>query len=210
VRGKVVICGMSDARIPWPLCKVHRWLVPVVYKGLGRAVRRESEQAVAHWWGIGHWSVWQWRKALGVGATTEGTSRLRSDYCQEPWAKRARQKSYAKHRDPQRRAKIAAARRGKPRPRHVIEAMNDAWRGKSHTEEARRKMSEAQRRRGAWPPAAGRPWEPWEDELVRTLSRKDVARQTGRTVDAVTGRRGTLGLPDGRRRENKPADAARV
>ena len=160
VRGKVKICGMSDSRMPWPLCKVHRWLVPVVYKGLACAVRRQSEQAVAHWWGIGHWSVWQWRKALGVAATTEGTSRLRSDYCQEPWAKRARQKGYAKHRDPQRRAKIAAARRGKPRPRHVIEAMNNAWRGLTHSEEARRTMSKAQKRRGAWPPAAGRPWEP--------------------------------------------------
>ena len=160
VRGKVKICGMSDSRMPWPLCKVHRWLVPVVNKGLARAVRRESEQAVAHWWGIGHWSVWQWRKALCVGATTEGTSRLRRDYCQEPWAKRARQKGYAKHRDPQRRAKIAAARRGKPRPRHVIEAMNNAWRGLTHSEEARRTMSKAQKRRGAWPPAAGRPWEP--------------------------------------------------
>jgi hypothetical protein len=135
---------------------------------------------------------------------------LRRDYCQEPWAKRARQKSYAKHRDPQRRAKIAAARRGKSRPRHVIEAMNDAWRGKSHTEEARRKMSDAQKRRGAWPPAAGRPWEPWEDELVRTLSRKEVASQTGRTVGAVTNRRQTLGLPDGRRREHKSGDAAGV
>ena len=100
VRGKVTIFAMSDGRIPWPLCKVHRWLVPVVYKGLACAVRRQSEQAVAHWWGIGHWSVWHWRKALGVGATTEGTSRLRRDYCQEPWAKRAGLKSYAKHRDP--------------------------------------------------------------------------------------------------------------
>ena len=89
---------------------------------------------MAHWWGIGHWSVWQWRKSLGVGATAEGASRLRRDYCQEPWAKRARQKSYAKHRDPQRRAKIAAARRGNPWPRHVIEAMNNAWRGMTHPE----------------------------------------------------------------------------
>ena len=85
---------------------------------------------------------------------------MRRDYCQEPGAKRARQKGYAKHRDPQRRAKIAAARRGKPRPRHVIEAMNNAWRGLTHSEEARRTMSKAQKRRGAWPPAAGRPWEP--------------------------------------------------
>jgi hypothetical protein len=91
----------------------------------------------------------------------------------------------------------------------VIEAMNDAWRGKTHTEEARRKMSEANKRRGAWPPAAGKPWQPWEDELVRTLPRNEVACRTGRTAGSVTGRRQSLGLPDGRRRENKSAEIGR-
>jgi len=89
VRGEVRIVGLSDDPIPWPLCRVGKWLVPVVYRGLAKAVRRESEQAVAHWWGIGKWQVWTWRKALGVPATTEGTSRLRSDYTREPWAVQA-------------------------------------------------------------------------------------------------------------------------
>jgi hypothetical protein len=117
VRGKVTICSMSDALIPWLLCKVYRWLVPVVYKGLARAVRQESEQAVAQWLGIGLWSVWQGRKALGVGATIEGTSRLRRDYCLEPWAKRSRMKSYAKHRDPKdaRRSPQPGAERHTPK-----------------------------------------------------------------------------------------------
>jgi hypothetical protein len=69
-------------------------------------------------------------------------------------------------------------------------------------------MSEAQKRRGAWPPAADKPWEPWEDELVRTLPRNEAARRTGRPVSSVTGRRRTLGLPDGRRRANKSAGTA--
>jgi hypothetical protein len=47
---------------------------------------------VAHWWGVHRQTVWAWRKALGVGATTEGFSRLRSDYTREPWAVRARRK----------------------------------------------------------------------------------------------------------------------
>ena len=53
VRGEVRIVGLSDAPIPWPVCKVGKWLVPVVYRGLAKAVRRESEQAVAHHWGVG-------------------------------------------------------------------------------------------------------------------------------------------------------------
>ena len=52
VRGEVVIVALSDAPIPWPLCKRGKWLVPVVYQGLARALRRESAQAVAHHWRI--------------------------------------------------------------------------------------------------------------------------------------------------------------
>jgi hypothetical protein len=52
VRGTVVVVGLSDAPLPWPLCRCGKWRVPVVYKGLARAVRRESELAVAHWWGV--------------------------------------------------------------------------------------------------------------------------------------------------------------
>jgi hypothetical protein len=48
---------------------------------------------------------------------------------------------------PERAAKIAAAKRGKPRPRHVIEAMRRGRLGKPHSAETRRKMSEAHRRR---------------------------------------------------------------
>jgi hypothetical protein len=195
---------MSDAPVPWPLCRSGKWRVPVVYRGLARAVRRESELAVAHGWGVGVWSVWQWRKALAVGPATAGTSRLRREHFAEPWANAARAKAHARSRDAEadagRREKIAAARRGKSRPRHVIAAMARGRRGKPHTAEARRKMSEAHRRRGARPPKAGRPWTPQEDEAARTLPAPEAARRTGRTLAAVYGRRVKLGLPDGRRR----------
>jgi hypothetical protein len=163
-----------------------------VYAGLTRALRREAAQAVAHWWGVGKDRVLKWRKALGVGATTEGTSRLRSDYCGEPWFEAARAKSVAKAGDPERRGKIAAARRGQPRPRHVIEAMAAGRRGKPHDAETRRKMSEAHRRRGTRPPAVGRLWTPEEDELARALTPAEAARRTGRTVEAVYSRRSAL------------------
>jgi hypothetical protein len=63
-----------------------------------------------------------------------------------------------------------------------------------HTEEARRKVSEAHRRRGVVGP--GHPlWAPEEDELLRTLPPAEVARRTGRSPKAATSRRMSLGLP---------------
>src|SRR5262249_20075119 len=90
-----------------------------------------------------------WRNALGVEQNNEGTLKLRSAHFLEPWAKRIRRKAHAKNQDPERCAKIAAAKRGKPRPRHVIEAMIAANRGRKHTPEHRKKMSEEQKRRRA-------------------------------------------------------------
>ena len=66
------------------------------------------------------------------------------------------------------------------------------------SEEARRKMSEAQRRRGARPPKAGIPWTAQEDEWLRTLPTEEVVRRTGRIKTAVYNRRADLGLPDRR------------
>jgi hypothetical protein len=195
VRGEVVICGLSDAPIPWPVGK--RGLV--VYGGLAKAVRRESAQAVAHWWGVTPQTVWVWRKALGVGPVTEGTRRLKHDYALEPGITAARARAQAKARDPARRAKIAAARRGKPRPRHVMEALIAANTGRHPSEETRRKMSETHKRQGTRPPDGARLWTEEENMLVRTLPRKEASERTGRTLIAVSKRRGQLGVPDGRR-----------
>jgi hypothetical protein len=149
--------------------------------------------------------VTKWRKALGVPATNEGTHRLHHDYFEEPWALDARAKAHAKAGDPVRRAKIAAAKRGKPRPAHVVEAVAEAHRGTHPSAEARRKMSAAHRRRGTRPPSAGVPWTAAEDELVRTRRPKDVARVTGRTLTAVYSRRAALRLEDGRTRAARGA-----
>ncbi len=77
--------------------------------------------------------------------------------------------------------------------------------GTHHTDEARRRMSEAQRARGTRPPAAGRPWEPEEDALLGTMPDEEVARRTGRTPGAVRCRRVVLNV-DGfyRKRRRKP------
>jgi len=198
-RGPVTIVGLSDAPIPWPIGAGVRGAKSLVLFGaLVRAVRRESNQAVAQAWGVTGQTVTAWRRALGVGPTTDETSKLRSAHFREPWALEAQKKAWAKARDPQRRAKIAAARRGKPRPAHVIEVTRERYLGKTLSAETRRKMSEAHKRRRSWPPLAGRPWTPAEDELVRTLRIAEVVEQTGRSISAVKSRRRTLGVADGR------------
>jgi hypothetical protein len=102
VNGSVVIAGISAAPIPWPVYKRGKWLVRVVYRGLARVFRREAEQAVTHWWGMGLWSACRWRKALGVGPVTEGTSRLLHDHALEPGVVAGRAKAH-RRMEPRRR-----------------------------------------------------------------------------------------------------------
>ena len=192
VLGDVVIVGTSDGRIPWPLGrrKGRRGRSSlVVYRGLAKAVRRESNIAIRHWWGVGQSSMWKWRRSLGVPSSNEGTHALLSDYSREPGVKEGLRRAVAKARDPERRAKIAASRRGKKRPASVLEALRKANTGRRPSEETRRKMSEAHRRRGTRPPWLNPAWTAEEDSLLRTLTPKEVAERTGRTVTAVRARR---------------------
>ncbi len=204
LRGEVRITGMTDAKITWPIGRrVGTKLRPgaVLYGDILTAVRRESRQAVAHWFGVSPWQVSQWRYLLGIaGQQTEGTHQLRKAYGQQPWFKRAQKLAVAKARDPGRRAKIAAAKLGKPRPPEVVAKIRHAKIGSKHTAETRAKMSKAHRRRGTRPPWLNAPWSKREDELVRKLSAPEVAKRTGRTLTAIYSRRTTLGLPDGRKR----------
>lgn len=59
-------------------------------------------------------------------------------------------------------------------------------------------MSEAARRRGARPPWLKPGWSAEEDQLLLTLTPTEVAKQTGRSLTAVYGRRYVLGLNNGR------------
>src|SRR4051812_43075632 len=76
VRGEVVVVGLTDGRIPWPVGKRGRAKALVVFGGLARAVRTESATAVCHWWGVTAQTVTKWRKALGVPVLNDGSRRL--------------------------------------------------------------------------------------------------------------------------------------
>lgn len=128
----------------------------------------------------------------------EGTHRLQREYGKEPFFKRARRKAWSKARDPVRREKIAAARRGKKRPAEVVQKMAAAKLGKKHSRKTRRKMSESHKKQWLSGPLAERRWTGQEDAWLRSLRIAEVVERTGRTRIAVMSRRHDLGLPDAR------------
>jgi hypothetical protein len=133
-----------------------------------------------------------------VSATTTGTSRLRRDHF-EKRPDETRKALLDSLKSPERGAKIAAAKKGKPRPRHVIEAMRQANLGRKASGETRQRMSEAAKRRGAWPLAAGRPWTAEEETLLGSILDREVTAWIGPYPSTVANRRIELGIPSYRR-----------
>jgi hypothetical protein len=192
VRGELRIVGVTDARIPWPLGRNGRGRCSLIVNGtLARAVQRESVYALCHWFGVNYQTVTKWRKVLGVPQRNYGTRKLweANHAAGSHW--NGVKAGMAKASDPIRRAKIAAAHRGKPKPSHVVEAVSRAHRGRRRKAETRQRMVDAWKRRGKPKPAGG-PWRSWEDDLVRTLPTSEVVRWTGRTITAVRWRRRVL------------------
>ena len=157
VRGPVVVVGFAAGPLRWPLARrpCGRGTPFLVVCGdLVTAVQRESALAVGHWWGVKSNTVWTWKKALGVPAVTDGTRRLHRDWMPERLDDAARARQRQAWKSPERAAKIAAAKRGKPRPPHVQELLRTLQVGRTASAETRRKLSEAHKRRRTKP--AGR------------------------------------------------------
>jgi Ni/Co efflux regulator RcnB len=180
VRGKVRVVAMSDARIPWPLTYAGNHPVPVVCGGLLKTLRRESAQAVEHWFGLSVWNSWKLRKALGVPRANEGTSRVHGDWMPERIAHRDPEVFRRANQSPERRAKLAARMQGKKLPPAVVEKMRAAQLGKRASAETRAKMSAVQKRRGTRPPAAGQPWMKDDEALLGTDLDRIIAERVGR------------------------------
>jgi hypothetical protein len=195
-RGEVVIVGLTDAPIPWPFGKRVRAKSLVIYRDLARAVRRESNQTVCRLFGVTPQTVSKWRKALGVPANNPGTRRRRFEVGKQNLKGLAGM--HAKARDPDRRARIAAARRGKPMSATVARALRKANLGRRLSKSTRAKMSAAHKLRGTRPPNAGKSWAAWEDRLLDKLPPASVGSKTGRTLTAVYLRRAALGINNGR------------
>jgi hypothetical protein len=161
LRGRVKVTGISDAPIQWPQTKRDDGAgrpYLIVCGRLVDAIRRESNQAVAHHWGVTPQTVTVWRKALGVPRANEGTSRLQAEWMPERLDDAARERQREACRNPERCAKIAAAKLGKPRPPHVPELLRAAARARKRTP---------------------RPWQPGWDALLGTTYDANLARRLG-------------------------------
>ena len=192
-RGEVVVVGLSAGRIQWPLGRVpgnsNRALI--VFGGLARAVRRESAAAVAYHWGVTGQTVSKWRKAMGVVGPTEGERAMRAEHGRRNWRK-VGPKLLSKAQDPERAAKISAAKLGKPRPPAVMEKLRRTNIGRKLSAATRGAMSDAHRKRGTRPPWLKPAWTAAEDALLAKLPPAEVAKRTRRTLQAVYLRRRLL------------------
>lgn len=156
IRGDMVDCeyrgcevkvgGLTDGRIPWPRLLKGGTPALIVCGDLARAVRCESELAISYWWGVSVTTVWKWRQALDVPRVNEGTGRLYREYQPEKIDEDAYAKMAATHRTPELREVHRLAKLGRPiHPKTAAGLLEAAKRPK--TEEHRRAMSEAHRRR---------------------------------------------------------------
>jgi len=90
-RGReVTVKGMSAAPIQWPSTRRNGHASPILCGDLIRAVRTESQIAVAHHLGVSNATAWKWRRALSVRRLTNGSRRLRIEYTPEILAPDAR------------------------------------------------------------------------------------------------------------------------
>jgi hypothetical protein len=184
IRGKVKIIGISDARIPWPLA--HYWArrSVVVYRGLAKAIRRESVQAVAYWFGISVDKVRLARRALGVPIHNGGTHWLRKRLAETPEFRRMARKAWATagEREPNR------GMLGKSHPKSVRRRISRSLLGRVQSAASLRKRSQSLKRNGSW-----RHWTADETALL-SLPIHEVAERTGRTLVAIRLRRRKLGI----------------
>lgn len=177
MRGPVRIVGLTDAKIPWPIGQAAGKGArgPVVYQGLERALRLESNVAICHWWGVTAQTVRKWRKALGIGPHTKGSLRLRAAYGADPERAAARAEGFRSADLTEARARMAETKRGVPRPASVKRKLRKANLGKKASPETRQKMREAAARRRKKSPDEVRIREFEQDVLQLSLSMNGIS-----------------------------------
>jgi hypothetical protein len=186
---EVVVGGLSDGLIQWPTVKMKGRRSLIVFGDLARAVRTESNMAVAHHWGVACCTVTTWRRALGVEPMNEGSLRL---------LRLCVGKAQDSARTPEAIEKLKAVKAGKPAHPVVRAALlrvakaprSDAWR---QALSRRRKQQAAE---GTMPGLTNiRRFTDEEIALLGTDTDRAVATKLGRDMKTVQWKRGVLGIP---------------
>ena len=194
---EVTVKGMSDAPIQWPCTRRNRNASPILCGDLIRAVRTESEQAVAYHWGVNLNVVWRWRRALNVGRMTNGSRRLRIEYAVETLTPEARAKGREAMHSPAVRAKLSALRKGRPQHPNTIAACREMGK-RPKSEEWKR--GQAERSRKMWENAEAYGLPPrrhWTDEeigLLGTDTDRVIADALGLPINIIRNKRERLGI----------------
>jgi hypothetical protein len=197
-RGReVTVKGITEAPIQWPSTRRNGNLSPILCGDLIRAVRTESETAVAHHWGVRYPTVWKWRRALNVGPITNGTRRLLIESAAETLSPEVRAKAKAAMHSAEVRAKLSAIRKGRRQHPNTTAAFREiAKRPKS--DEWKRAQSERSRKMWENPEAYGLParrkWTDEEIALLGTDTDRAIARALGVPIKHVTNERVRRGI----------------
>lgn len=190
IRGRVKVVGISDTPIPWPVTLSNRHRVPIICGGLLKAIKRESNQAVARHWGVCEYTVSKWRKALGVPRSNAGTHELQAAWMPERLDDDARERQRESLKSPERAAKIGAAQRGKPESPKAAARLRRLRKGVGHSKESRAKMRASHLDRYA---KLGR-WKPEQDALLGTMPDLKLAKLLERNTSTIRKRRLKLGI----------------
>lgn len=119
IAGLVEVAGWTTAPISWPRRKQPGLPVLILTPELVRAIKMESNMAVAFWWNVCTIKVSMWRKQLGVGRNTPGTLKLSADHLVPPSPEASARGRATIDANPEIRQRIAEKKRGVP---HSAEA----------------------------------------------------------------------------------------
>ncbi len=199
IRGTVRVVGWKeDGLIVWPLGRPARQAGHaslILFGDLERAIRTESELAVAHHWKISITTIWKFRRALGVGRITDGTAKLYSEYAPAKVASElSRVKSNFTNRTAERRQHMSEKKTGRPMHPATKAALFRAV-SRPKSEDWKRQARERGIASGRFPVNPKlRPWTAEEERMLGTKSDREIAAMLGRTIPMIRGRRKKLGI----------------
>lgn len=204
------MAGRSDAPIPWPFRKGQGRPSCILCGDLIRAVKTESEIAVAHHWGVDKKTVWAWRKALDVPRMTKGGTQLAIDYVPERLTDEARAVQKVVMDQPEVRAKIRASKVGKPLHPNLVAAQREAVKkpkSKAWKKKASARMSAIWAHPEEHGLSACHHWTEEQIALLGTDTDGAIAERLGIPPFKVENKRRQLGIP-GFQEPWRPAEIA--